>query len=89
MPSKLWPKWYVVSGDLRDVIIARTSLHACYRALSRTKDSIVVDPAYFYVDERGFRTNGNDGRNAAMNWHRTADVMDYCENTLGWEDDQA
>jgi hypothetical protein len=74
-----WPKWYVVSGTLKCVCIAKSPEYACYLALSRCQGVQALDGCYFFVDERGFRSDGQDGK-GAEHWLRTADVIDYCQN---------
>ena len=78
-------KFYVNCGELQMIVTAKCSLYACYLALSRCTGSIELGPNYFYVDERGFRSQGDVTNDGARHWHRVADVMDYCENVLGWE----
>lgn len=46
-------KYYVVSGELRRIVIADSTLSACEKALNSAKGETIG--TYFYVDERGFR----------------------------------
>lgn len=49
-------KVYVKSGDLEHVVHANDALDAVCKALERRIDGCTLDPDFFFVDERGFRT---------------------------------
>ena len=67
-------KYYVVSGELQHIIRANTPYEAAEKAIEKGKGE-TIDGMYFFVDERGMRTD-----NAA---HKVPvdDVME----TMGFE----
>jgi len=48
-------KYYVRCGELEKIVTAATPREACDKAVDLCKDGEVLDPHWFYVDERGFR----------------------------------
>lgn len=53
------PKYYVKSGELEEIVVAPTPMIAAFEGFCRMKKDIILDPNYFYVDERGFRDGTN------------------------------
>jgi len=50
-------KYYVQSGELKTVIMAKSPFDACLRSLNRYFDTDVMISASFTVSERGFVLN--------------------------------
>jgi hypothetical protein len=49
-------KVYVVSGKLHWVGFAQGPLDATFKALDSMTKRVTLDPDFFFIDERGFRT---------------------------------
>ena len=52
-------KIYVQSGQLQTIVLADSPLDAIRIALDRFDHDIVLDPNFFYLDERGHRTDAS------------------------------
>lgn len=50
-------KYYVISGALQFLIESESPVLAAMDLFESYRDSVELDKQYFYVDERGFRTN--------------------------------
>ncbi len=74
-------KYYVVSGELRVILLAENAQFAAMDAIQNHAKGHTLDPLWVFVDERGFRTNTGHIARFFVNLKETMECIDEELNT--------